>query len=95
MASHNEYDGYVKLPHKQLYHDKVRFDFNPHIRGDNKEAKIEGFTIRMFTLKKNNDREQPEISVKMTAEQWLDLIDAMKKEFEQAQEARTIIDDEE
>ena len=36
----------------------------------------------MFVLTKNFKDEQPEISVTLRPEEWLDLIDAMKEEFE-------------
>ncbi|HEY5552040.1 MAG TPA: hypothetical protein VIK52_09135, partial [Opitutaceae bacterium] len=88
MASHNEYPGYVKLPRKKLYHETIRLDFNPHIRSDPDATKLEGFSLRLFVLAKKFRDQQPEMSVTLSAEQWLDLVDEMKREFEFAQSAR-------
>ena len=93
MASHNQYRGYVKLPGKDLYHEQIRLDFNPRINVEPpKGASLEGFSLRLFVLKTNGKRDQPEISVTLRPEEWLDLIDAMKQEFERAQEGRKKMD---
>jgi hypothetical protein len=87
MAKHNEYHGYVKLPQKRLYQANIRLDFNGRIRPHEKGSKLDGFSLRMFTLGKKlqlgkRRDEQPEISVTLRPEEWLDLIDAMKNEYE-------------
>jgi hypothetical protein len=87
MAKQNEYPGYVKLPKKKLYHANIRLDFNGLIRPDVKGVKLDGFSLRMFTLEKRfplgkRREEQPEISVTLRPEEWLDLIVAMKDEYE-------------
>src|SRR5690348_11468847 len=90
MASHNEFPGYVKLPKEKLRMTPVRFDFNARIVTDSTGSKWEGFSLRLFTLKKKG--EQPELSVDLRPEEWLDLIDAMKKEFKEAEKARRKLD---
>ena len=92
MASHNEYQGYVKLPNKKLYRENIRFDFNPHVHSGPDDARLRGFTMRMFVLSKDYKDQQPELSVTLTTEQWLDLIDSMKQQFEQAKEIRKNMD---
>jgi hypothetical protein len=49
----------------------------------------------MFTMAKTlgSHGQQPEISVTLTPEQWLDLIDAMKAEFERVQKGRGELDE--
>jgi hypothetical protein len=49
----------------------------------------------MFTFGESlgSQSQQPEMSVTLTAEQWLDLIDAMKAEFERVQKGRKELDD--
>jgi hypothetical protein len=93
MASPNEYHGYVKLPKKKSYNDLIRVDFNGHIEASPGNAKLEGFSLRMFVPGKNLEDDHPEISVTLTPEQWLDLIDSMKAEFESVQKARKGFDD--
>jgi hypothetical protein len=95
MASHNEYLGYVKLPKKKEYSARVRVDFNGHVFSKPEETKLEGFSLRLFTRGKNMKewKEQPEIGVTLRPEEWLDLIDAMKEEFENSSRARKEFDD--
>jgi hypothetical protein len=92
MALPNEYHGYIKLPKKKLCQDSIHLDFNGHIDARSENVKLEGFSLRMFVPGTLKD-EQPEISVTLTAEQWLDLIDAMKAEFESVQKARKNFED--
>jgi len=92
MSSHNEFPGYVKLPKKKLYNARVRLDFNARIETGSMGSKWEGFSLRLFTLKKNLKGEQPEMSVDLRPEEWLDLIDAMKNEYKQAEKARRKLD---
>jgi hypothetical protein len=70
---------------------KVRLDFNFRILGaglsDSKTSKLVGFSLRLFTpkfFKEHNER--TEIGVHLRAEEWLDLIQAMKQEYEWALE---------
>lgn len=96
MASHNSYPGYVKLPGKVLYHDTIRLDFNARIESDSEQTRLRGFSLRMFTLPEPKDfgkQSQPEMSVTLTAEQWLDLMDAMKLVLEQSDETRKELED--
>lgn len=96
MASHNSYPGYVKLPGKQLYHDTIRLDFNARIESDSVQTKLRGFSLRMFTLPEPKDfgkQTQPEISVTLTAEQWLDLIDEMRRVLDQSDDIRKSLED--
>ena len=93
MASHNEYRGYVKLPKIKPQNDLIRLDFNGHIDSRPEGTKLEGFSLRMFVPGKTPGDNGPEISVTLTPEQWLDLIDAMKAEFDSVQKARKEFDD--
>jgi hypothetical protein len=93
MASNNEYYGYVKLPGKEAAAEKVRLDFNGHVDAQSKGTKLGGFALRIFVSKKGPKDDQPEISVTLRPEEWLDLIDAMKEEFEDAQTVRKQFDD--
>jgi hypothetical protein len=93
MASPNEYHGYVKLPKKKLSKDLIRLDFNGHVDVQPRNASLRGFSLRMSIPGKNPEDDHPEISVTLTPEQWLDLIDAMKAEFESVQKARKNFED--
>ncbi len=88
MPSLNEYPGYVKLPKKKLYNAKIRLDFNAQITSGPEPGteKLHRFVLRLFTKGKSfkSQREQPEMSVDLRPEEWLDLIDAMKEEYELA-----------
>jgi hypothetical protein len=81
MAKFNEYYGYIKLPGKKLYKHSVRLNFNGNMEKGPEGAKLRGFSLRMFVSGEMGKRPQPEISVTLTPEQWLDLIDAMKAEY--------------
>jgi hypothetical protein len=93
MASPNEYRGSVKLPNKKLYDGLIRLDFTGHVAIRPGNAKLEGLSLRMFVPGKSAKDELPEISITLTPEQWLDLIDEMKAEFESVQKARKEFDD--
>jgi hypothetical protein len=93
MASFNEYYGHVKLPKEKLRKDLIRLDFNGQIQSRPEGTKLEGFSLRMFVPGKNLGDDSPEISVTLTPEQWLDLIDSMKAELESVQKARKEFDD--
>ncbi len=93
MASPNEYHGYVKLPKKKLKKGLIRVNFNGHIDSRPEGTKLEGFSLRMFIPGKNPGDDHPEICITLTPEQWLDLIDAMKAEFESVQKARKNFED--
>jgi len=93
MASNNEYYGYAKLPGKECDAEKIRLDFNGHVDAESKGTKLGGFSLRMFVAKKGIKDDQPEIGVTLRPEEWLDLIDAMKEEFEAAQIVRKQFDD--
>jgi hypothetical protein len=93
MASHNSYPGYVKLPQRPLYKETVRLDFNANIRSKPGDTKLEGFALRLFVLKKGPKDQQPEIAIHLRPEEFIDLADAMKAEFESAQRAHKRIDD--
>ena len=47
----------------------------------------------MFVLGDSSQKEQPEIAVTLSAEQWLDLIDAMRREYELSYELRKKLED--
>jgi hypothetical protein len=92
MASPNEYRGYVKLPQKKLSDCSIRLDFNGHMDVQPRNASLRGFSLRMSVPGKQSD-DQQEMSITLTPEQWLDLVDAMKAEFESVQKARKDFDD--
>ena len=92
MASPNEYRGFVKLPRKKQCLENIRLDFNGHIDSKPGGTKLEGFSLRLFVVGKTGKDELPEISVTLRPEEWLDLIDAMKEEFESVSKAREDFD---
>lgn len=96
MASKNLFRGYVKIPDKPLYHHDIRVDFNFQVESKPGETHLNNFNLRMFTLPERKDMgkgTEPEIAVKLTAEQWLDLIQSMKEEIDRADDARRAFDD--
>lgn len=93
MPSQNSYHGYVKLPRKQLYYEDIRFDFNCRIDSEPGDTHLRDFAMRMFVLGGSSEKEQPEIAVTLSAEQWLDLIDAMRREYELSHELRKKLED--
>ena len=93
MASPNEYHGYIKLPKKKLSDCSIRLDFNGHVDVQPRNASLRGFSLRMHVPGKQSNDEQSEMSITLTPEQWLDLIDAMKAEFESVQKARKDFND--
>ena len=93
MPSFSEYYGSVKLPGKKLHNDLIRVDFNAYVDARHKGVRLEGFSLRLFVPGKNSEESQMEMSIKLTPEQWLDLVDAMKAEFESVQKARKNIED--
>jgi hypothetical protein len=93
MASPNEYRGYIKLPKEKLSDCSIRLDFNGHVDVQPRNASLRGFSLRMSVPGKHSNDEQSEMSITLTPEQWLDLVDAMKAEFESVQKARKGFDD--
>ena len=95
MASHNKFHGYVCIPKQKTYRGKVRLDFNAQLESeDEKGTKMHGFALRLFVLGKKPGAIHPEIGVTLRPEEWLDLIDAMKQEFEVAEKWRKKLDSE-
>jgi hypothetical protein len=97
MASHNEFHGYVSAPKgvkHRVYKSKVRLDFNAQIDLGEKGAKVKGFALRLFTLPKRKGltAPHPEIGVSLRPEEWLDLIDSMKEEYEKMESIRKHFD---
>ncbi|HTR42081.1 MAG TPA: hypothetical protein VMH87_10745 [Pseudomonadales bacterium] len=93
MPSFNEYYGHVQLPGGKSHNDSLRLDFNAHVDAQPEGARLEGFTLRLSVHGKNSPDGQTEMSIKLTPEQWLDLIDGMKAEFESVQKARKNFED--
>lgn len=97
MASHNKYRGYVKLPKVKEYPATIRLDFTPHIVVEPGASKLEGFSLRLFAPPEINrskmNMDHPEIGVTLRPEEWLDLIDAMKEQFEIASKTRKDFDE--
>jgi hypothetical protein len=88
MASHNQYPGYIKLPKEKTQKMNIRLDFNGRAILGSGTARLEGFSLRLYVSKRivrgRFKEEHPEISVDLRPEEWLDLIDAMKHEYESA-----------
>ena len=76
-----------------MSNDLIRVDFNGYVDARHKGVRLEGFSLRLFVAEKNSEDGQTEMSIKLTPEQWLDLVDAMKAEFESVQKARKNIED--
>jgi len=93
MASQNEYLGQIKLPKMEAYAETICLDFNGQINCQPGGTRLEGFSLRLSVLRKNAQDEQPEMSVTLRPEEWLDLIDAMKEEFESVSKARKNFDE--
>ena len=93
MASQNDYLGSAKLLKKESYQGTIRLDFNGQINCLPGGTKLEGFSLRLSVPKKNVKDDQPEITVNLRPEEWLDLIDAMKEEFESVSKARKNFDE--
>ena len=93
MPSFNEYYGSVKFPGKKLQNDLIRLDFNGYVDARHKGVRLEGFSMRLLAQGQTSGDGQTEMSIKLTPEQWLDLIDAMKAEFESVQKARKNFED--
>jgi hypothetical protein len=94
MNTRNPLPGHVKLPGKEEVDREVRLDFNSLVGDAHGRTRIEGFNLRMFTIGKFGE-EHPEISVDLTPEQWLDLIEAMRNEFDVAQRDLKTLEEEE
>lgn len=93
MASPNEYRGYIKLPKEKLSDCSIRLDFNGHMDVQPRNTSLRGFSLRMSVPGKQLNDERPEMSITLTPEQWLDLVDAMKAEFDSVQKARKDFND--
>lgn len=89
MATQNQFPGYAKLPRKKEFRTKVRLDFNGRINSGPDGAKLNGFSLRLFTPKEKPSDQKSEIGVYLRPEEWLDLIDAMKEVFEKYSQARS------
>jgi hypothetical protein len=91
MAKHNQFPGYIALPKKRKAIElNVRLDFNGQIEAKPGRAELKGFHLRMFVLKKKigGPDLHPEMGVYLRPEEWLDLIDAMKDEYERVDKGR-------
>lgn len=96
MPSHNLYSGYVKLPGKSLYETEIRLDFNVEFDSESADTRVRSYNLRLFTLssiKNIGKGTEPEMSVSLTAEQWIDLIESMKEELDKADDIRKTFED--
>jgi len=91
--SQNEYRGVVKLPKKKASRETVQLDFNGYIDSQPEGTKLSGISLRLSVIGKGAREDQTEISITLRPEEWLDLIDAMKEEFESVQKARKNFDE--
>ncbi len=83
----NKYRGYVKIPKKKAYRKVLSLNFNPAGQIQGKASKLDGFWLRLFVPDTTSKSERIELGIKLRPEEWLDLIDAMKEQFELMQEA--------
>jgi hypothetical protein len=84
--------GYVQVPGKPEDYREICLTFNFNLRAGSRGARREGFSLRLSTT--GPTREQPtEIGIHLTAEQCLDLIADMKREFERSEKLRKRIED--
>src|SRR5712691_2356258 len=91
MAKHNEFPGYIKLPDSQKAKNlNVRLDFNGQIEAEPGRAELKGFYLRMFIMRDDITAREihPEMSVYLRPEEWLDLIAAMREEYEAGDKGR-------
>lgn len=88
-SGNNEYPGCVYGKIRSTEPGRIRLDFNPsieHTAGEGTRA--DTFHLRMFEASCGG----VEICVKLTTEQWLDLISAMKAAVEDADGWREMFD---
>lgn len=88
MTIRNEFVGYVATPGKKLGQHRIHLDFNSRIEADADGARLGRYNLRLFVPKETLRDESVEIGIALTAEQWLDLVDAMKQEYTRTEEAR-------
>jgi hypothetical protein len=81
MTVQNQFTGYVATPETKLSQHPIRLDFNSRIEGHPEGARLGAYNLRMFVPKAELGGPSVEIGISLTAEQWLDLVDAMKQEF--------------
>ena len=86
LWSRKRHNGYVKIPKKKTYEAPVRLTFNSHTYTEGDSSKLEGFTIRLSVPSgRMGVLPQIELGLYLRPEEWLDLIDAMKRKFDAAQ----------
>ena len=92
MANRFEYPGYAITPGCKKTDVMIRLEFNPTIAVGPKDARLERFNLRMYWLPDSFGQEDAEIAVTMSAEQWLDLIEEMKRMYDKTEGDRKDFD---
>ena len=89
MGDSNKYLGYIKLPNQKAAEQTVWLAFNSKSEMQDGKITLHGFYLRMFADKDPIEEplDGPEISVYLRPEEWLDLTDAMKHEYERHDQA--------
>ena len=89
----NSFAGYVQQPGKPLHRGEIALTFNSNLAGEPQGTRRMGFSLRMFVISGRTSEGRAEIGIRLTAEQWLDLIAEMKREFEMSENLRKQLDD--
>jgi len=86
----NEYSGHLAGAEKRNGPMMLRLDFNAHVIAEVGKNRLEGFSLRIMERPEDVKfgKKKAEVSVRLTVEQWQDLIDAMKAELEMARGLR-------
>lgn len=90
--SSNVYQGYVKQTGRSPVKGFMRLQINPQVQCLDGGTKLNGFCLRISPRRDELGEEAPEMAIMLRPEEWLDLIDAMKAEFESAAEFRRSMD---
>lgn len=90
MGDSNKYPGYIKLPKQKAVDQTVWLAFNAKSEREDGKLILKGFYLRMFADKDSLEKplEGPEMSVYLRPEEWLDLAETMKHEYERHDQAR-------
>jgi hypothetical protein len=84
--------GYVKIPGKGIMRGQIALDFTPQVTNDPQGMRRGCFSIRMFPVPLKQGEQRPEIGIRFTAEQWLDLIEQMQHPFNSSEDLRKRLD---
>jgi hypothetical protein len=88
----NKFHGYVQLPGKPEQTGDIWVTFNAQITANRESVRHEGFSLRMTAEWPRVSEGPPEIGIRLTIEQWLDLIAEMRQELKKSEEFRKELD---